>query len=1022
MTAPWEGICQLKKRHTKITKLFAKIDALTAAALRAAKPKQGDKKYAAAEKLCRKALALSRESVAGGADDNATSLLISSVYRLSALLMRQGRAADAESLLAEVCSMEQFALHRYGIACRAYYGSILCENGSYNAAGRVLAEMLRAVEQDSTGLATMADTYALCMGYGHAAIAFTYADDEGYNGSLFEAPVTGLLRLRSDGVDIGSGNLIKAAYFAASEALYQTCYDAVASTDAGRVMDFAQCCIDECRRAGVNGFYLPAAMRLVALACARERQFGDCVKACQETLDVCATYKSGRGDVPFGSIQNIAADMNLLLGIMHYRASLFEDCIRYLEAGIAALEADAQGRALKDVGYVEVERIVMCMTSAEKAAFAHRYLGLAMFALEEEYPLSHCMAAVRESAGLMDSLKETEPFFGMAVSADFHIIAQMCEKRNDERGAQFEQMSIERGRAALADFRMAGSLYEQHIEHLQARKRTALRLGLLELYGDLTRFEMTLSEKPYVEEEDEINLAYLNFQMGDYCRVVGKYELGAGYYEAVERHTFDQDGNAFYDIGRYDFWQGAAVARAACLVRMQQMPQARRAYRDYVALERSRGGAPDKKQLVKTANMAREIGLNAAECAVYFHEAALAFDGASHDDCLAAAELFNQEGICWYNTSPDSDIPDDAAVTDGNGDALFAELTEQFAVRELEAFETAYQKLKACDPKDPKVVDLMPSLLANIGECHVRVGKYDLGLHYYLNGVEAFETLFASRDFADKDRVEQVPYVYQYGVCFKMLGEIYDAKDDNKASAAYFTKAIEVFERMDSDSSRNELAYCLNARGCIRYRLGDYRGEVEDITRALALKKDDEGSEITMAIMLKNRSDAYRELGNYKSMHADLTQSIDMLDHSGMPQELLNSFYGSHWFSMGVCQEGLHKDGKAADAYRKAAKYMSSSKERTEDGSNVFLQALCHFRRAVCLCKRDEQEFYGALFEYNNAIDLLEHLPSSKEKNENLKQVLSSRANLYEVFREIDLAKADYRRAEQLGAASGESE
>ena len=126
-------------------------------------------------------------------------------------------------------------------------------------------------------------------------------------------------------------------------------------------------------------------------------------------------------------------------------------------------------------------------------------------------------------------------------------------------------------------------------------------------------------------------------------------------------------------------------------------------------------------------------------------------------------------------------------------------------------------------------------------------------------------------------------------------------------------------ERIDAPAARNELAACLNARGVVNFRLGDYKKNVEDATRAIALTKDDDGGEINMAIMLKNRSDAYRELGDFKSMQSDLSDSIDMLDKSKLPDELLGSFYGSHWFSMGVCQEGLHKIGKAADAYRRAA-------------------------------------------------------------------------------------------------------
>lgn len=1012
----------MKKRHTKITKLFTKIDALTADALRAAKPKQRDKKWTSAEKLCRKALELSREGVAQSADDNGYSLLISSVYRLSALLMRQGRDADAEPLLAEVYSMEQFASHRYGIACRAYYGSLLCENGSYNAAGRVLAEMLRAVEQDSAGLATMADLYALCMGCGHAAMAFTYADDDGYDGRLFEAPVARLMKLREDGFEVDSENMIRASYFAASEALYQTCFDAVSTTDVGKAVYLARYCVDECRRAGVKGLFEPAAMRLAALAAARDCQFADAAKLCKETLELCSSYSCEMSVSCFGSIQNIAADMNLLLGIMHYRASHYEKCISYFRAGVAALEADAQGRPLKQLGYQEVENIAMRMTSAEKAAFAYRYWGLAMFVSENEetksdrYSVSQCAATVRRSAELLESFRDSEPYLCLLASDDYHVIAQMYTKRGDaQQAAQYEELSKSCGMDALANLSIAASLYETRMENLRARKRTALRLGLLELYGDDTRFERMLSEKPYVEEEDEANLAYLSFYMGDYCRVMSRYESALEYYDAVMTHTFDKEGNAYYDVSRLDFWEPAAVARAACLVRMEQMPQARRAYREYVNSVRERNGSSsDRQQLVRNASVSREIGLNPAECAEYFHTAANAFGDQGEE--LKAAELYNQEGICWYNASPDTDLPDDVSLHSQDPTALAASLSERFSARELEAFENAYHKLRACDQKDAKVMDLLPSLLSNIGECHVRVGKYDIGLPYYLNAVGAFEALFASKEFGAKDSSEQMTYVFQYGSCFKTLGEIYDAKDDNKSAAEAFTKAIEVFERLHSDSARHELAYCLNARGCIRYRLDDYRGEVDDITRALDLKKDDEDSEIVMAIMLKNRSDAYRELGNYKSMHSDLAKSIDMLDHSGMPDDILNGFYGSHWFSMGVCQEGLHKIGQAADAYRKAAKYMSSSSGSGEE-PNVFMQALCHFRRAVCLCRRDEQEFYGALGEYNNAIDLLENLPASGEKNENLKQVLSSRANLYEVFREIDLAKADYSRAEKLGHA-----
>ena len=302
----------------------------------------------------------------------------------------------------------------------------------------------------------------------------------------------------------------------------------------------------------------------------------------------------------------------------------------------------------------------------------------------------------------------------------------------------------------------------------------------------------------------------------------------------------------------------------------------------------------------------------------------------------------------------------------------------------------------------------------------MRQERYDVALWHYKEAVDAFERLFASGFFIGKSKSEQEPYIFQYGLCFKTMGDIYNELNDNSNCAEALTKAIEVMEKMDNPAARNELAGCLNARGVVNFRLGDYRKNVEDATRAIAIKKGEDGGEINMAIMLKNRSDAYRELGDFRSMQSDLSESIGLLDKSKLPDELLGSFYGSHWFSMGICQEGLNKNGKAADAYRKAAGYMDKSLEI--DDSGAYMKALCHFRRAVCLCRREEQEYYGALYEYDKAIKLLEKMPASDEKNENLRQLLTSRGSLYEAFREIDLARADFVRAESLRTSGAQSE
>ena len=1012
----------MKNKFTVIASWLNKVKKLTQEAFSAKNEKKKMKTAAAAEKICRKALARSREEIVFYKEEPYNpgyTNFAHCVYYMSALLVRTGQSDRAQPLLEEYYALsDKVGEHLYTIACACYYGSILCEQGQYDPASQVLEQAVDRINADecSTEM-VLCDTYAVCRALGNAAIAFTYSDtDEGYDHHLFTDPAKWLLKLREDGVDVGRENLKKASYFAASDLLGTTCYQPVSFGDASGAVKLAKVCVAVCKQEDKVDFYLPAAMRMIALAAARDCRFADCVQACKDTLDVCAMYKYGMGASPFGSIQNIAADMNLLLGIMHYRASQFEECIRYFKAAVSALEADAQGKSLASVGYVEEESVLLSMTSAEKAAFAYKYMGLAMFAMDGHYPPSECVETVRTGMQLLETVDPGESYFRLSVSSDYHILSQMCSRSDNQALAdEFEKKSKEMGYEALSlldETASDGARFAVYQERVGVRKRLGLRLGLLELYSDYTRYEMLLHQPPYTEEKPHnATLADLCFLMGDNCRVLGKYESAVEYFQTVRKYAFDEEGNCHFDPSRLEI---ASISEAACLAKIGQLPLARRKFREYAEwLRQKEGGQLSRKRLLMLAHTSRDIELNPAECAGYLRSAAEAFrDG--EEDCLTAAELYNQEGICWYNASPETDAPDDVAVSDEEKSRQYEKLTKAFFRNELTAFENACDRLSACSPDHPKVIDLMPSLMSNIGECHMRSGEYEKALEDYQRSVTAFERLFASGLFSEKRKEEKASYVFQYGLCFKMMGDIYEEKNDNESCAQALTKAVEVMEKLDSDAARNELAACLNALGCIKYRLGDYKGNIADVTRAISLKGEDKGSEVIMAIILKNRSDAYRELGDFKSMQSDLTKSINMLDHSELPDELRNSFYGSHWFSMGVCQEGLNKAGKAADAYRRAAGYMDAASDDQEHGVNPYLKALCHFRRANCLCRRDEQEYYGALFEYNNAIRLIEEMPASKERNENLRQLLASRGSLYEAFREIDLARADFLRAESL--------
>lgn len=1020
----------MKNKSAKISKMLYKANLMKNEAFAVKKEKKYLSKINSAEKLCRKALELSRTDITNGVN-NGFNDLIGSIYSLASLFYRTGRINEAETLLSEARSLEGFEGHMYSIAINSYYGCILCDRGEYDVAGVIFDKIMD--DAVANEYAAFIDAYALCEAYGNAACAFTYADTGvGYNSDRFTEPFDRLLKIKQKGFDVRDNAIKKAAYFAASQRLYYMCFEAPTSSNSDSTIKTAELCLEFCESSAELDFYLPAAMRIIAFATARDCRFGDCAELCGKILEICSKYSGDMCRSPYGSIQDIAADANLLLGIMHYRANHFELCLKYFDAAIAAIESDAQGKPLNAIGYVEVEAVIIAMTSAEKAAFAYKYKGLAMFRVGEKHNLTECISMMQKGIELITSISD-DPYFYLRASSEYTIMAKLCSEAGDlVNSSKFNDLSRKYGYFALSNLDKCpedNELYDKYLNLARSRKRLALRHGLLEQYSDCLRYEIMLCEEPYTKSDHRV-LAELNYHMGEYCRIVDRYESAVEYYEKVRSHTFDENGNMYDELKTCLVSENAMLAMAASLVKLGKMTEARRAFKEFIEVDKiTSGGELSLEERIRIAKLSSNIQLNSAECAEYIHIAAT-MSVEEGDDCLRSADLLNHEGLCWYNASPENDDHEADCDCDEcrqsrekfeSESERHARLTEKFAVRELDAFKKSHCELLKCDQNHPIVLVLMPSLLSNIAECYVRREDLEEGLKYYQKSVNAFETLFASQTFAQKNDEAKKAYVFQYGIGFKFIGEIYERVNKSENSAKALTQAIEVFEKIDSEDARNQLALCLNARGCINYRLGNYQNEVDDVTRAISLQSSEvRGSEVPIAIMLKNRSEAHQALGNYYAMHDDLTESIKMLDNSEAPEGSLDSIYGEHWYSLGICQEEMEKVGHAADSYRKAEKYLVSSKS-SDDVTNVLMRVMCHFRRANCMYLRDEQEYYGALSEYDNAVKLLDKLPPSVEKNQRLMAVLASRGKLYETFREIDLAKADYERVEQLSKDSPKS-
>ncbi len=1012
----------MKNKSAKIRKLLFKAANLKNEAMQITYSKKYSQNLNSAEKLSAKALQLCRADIAAGVN-NGFSDIINTIYSLASLLFIQGRFNEAEPLLVEARSMPGFEGHIYALAIDAYYGCILCWRGEYNRSAEVFDKLMDDAEKNE--YSAFADTYALVNAYGDAACAFTCAEEGVYPAKRFTEPLERLIALKQRGVAINDNVIKKAAYFSASQQLYYMCCDSVSVCDSEGTIETAEICLNFCKNTGLTDFYVFAAMKILAFAASRDMRYRDCAEICEQILELYDKKGSNVPDSPYGSVHDIVADINLLLGIIHYRVGHSEIAINHFKSAINELNIDAKGRPLNKVGYVDVEAIVMAVSYAEKVAFAYEYIGAAMHALPDKFSLAECMSMFEESIRHTLSVSD-EPYFHISAASKYSTISDWCKEANDsQNSAKYDKLGEKHFNFALSNLKKAiddRELYQKYSELISTRKRLALRRGLLEEYADYLRCQLLMKDAPYTEP-NPIVLGRLHYHMADYGRVTDRYELAIKHFDKVREYIYDSKGNLLEELKNHYFPENAMMGRAAVLLKLDQHAKARESFEEFIALDTiTSGGTLAVEEHMRIARIARNIGFNPSVCAEYMHTAAVK-SAERGDDSLRTSNLFNQEGICWYNTSPERDDPN----ADCNCDECkthcdkfepmavrYARLSEMFDANELRAFENSYAELLKCDGTSNEVIDLMPSLLSNIAECHMRAEHNDLSLDYYIKSAAAFEKLFASPSFNQKDESIRTSDVFQYGVCFKAMGELYEKKDDNKKSIEAFSKAIEIFSNINSDGAKYNLAYCLNARGCLNYRMGNYQNEVEDITQAIKLRSDMENSEITIAVMLKNRAEAYEALGDYKSMHNDLSKSIDVLNSSKAPRGILDPICGEHMFALALCEEELNKDGTAADSYRKASQYFSSSNQ--EDFGNIDMQAVCHFRRANCLCRRDEHEYYGALAAYDSAVALLERLPPSSNKNEKLSTVLTSRGSLYEAFRELELAQEDYKRAESLRA------
>lgn len=352
----------------------------------------------------------------------------------------------------------------------------------------------------------------------------------------------------------------------------------------------------------------------------------------------------------------------------------------------------------------------------------------------------------------------------------------------------------------------------------------------------------------------------------------------------------------------------------------------------------------------------------------------------------AGAELigsaYNGLGLCRYKNGDDAQL-------------------------EAEAFEKAQSALRKLP--DYSTNRLMAVVRCNLAECRVRTGCVSEAAELYRKASAAFERLSAGGDSESTE---------QYAFCQNSLAGIYRTQGEEKQALLCLNRTISLLNKMNVAGGKYsvQLMCCYNVRGTLRFRLGDYQGEVDDCTRALELWKRRPEDYIGASVIYANRGEAYEAMEKYREMIADMRRSVDCIQLADTPPDTAISVAtANRAFAIGRGYSGLGQLEKAAKYFSYSANILSDIEERSVDGVSLDeKEALCRFRRASCLCGCEKHLYYDAMTEFNLAAGLLERSGDHGANAEQLMMIYSARGELYEAFGEIESAREDFRRANEL--------
>lgn len=403
------------------------------------------------------------------------------------------------------------------------------------------------------------------------------------------------------------------------------------------------------------------------------------------------------------------------------------------------------------------------------------------------------------------------------------------------------------------------------------------------------------------------------------------------------------------------------------------------------AMENAEEIGPFERLSIADEAMDAELPLD--YCAGLYRDAG---DSLAEDDdmLILAAGAYNKAGICLYRLG---------AYDPGE---------------EL-CFRQALSAAERAEPDDEGRREVLRGLImSNLAECLMREGENEEACELYTQASDIFE----SRLDDEGDMC-----LIHYAICQRNLSDIYRAEEENIQAHACLSRSIMLLEsRVDelSDQLRLHLAVCCNARGTLRFQMGNYEGEVDDCTRSLQLREGLEQDSDAIATVLSNRAEAYYMLGRHEQAMDDFARAVEMFDSVPENRRMAASA-ATRCYSMGLLCAERDQPDQACGHFRAAAERLAALRAGG-DGAGEYsaaqlteLEAYCRMRLGMTLSGLEERDYFEALTENREAIRLLEKLPESVDRVARLASLHIANGELMEMFDELEAAEREYAAAER---------